>query len=323
MRADRLIAIMLLLEARGRMTTQQLAEALEVSRRTILRDVDALSVAGVPLYTEGGHGGGVALDEQYRVSLTGLMESEVRALFVSQNTKLLGEVGMGQAAESTLLKLFAALPTVHRQSVDDIRQRIYIDPHWWWQDSTPLPFLTELQDAVYGDWRIEITYQHHSGEVVKRVVEPYSLVAKMSVWYLIARRDNEMRTYRVSRIRSLTLLDERFERDPDFDLANYWTGHVQGFRRGLVQYQFTLRLPEHRLSFIEWYFPGRSRVITPPDNGYFVAQFETETLELARMFVLGLGTDAEVVEPQELRASVVAQAREIAGQDKSKRVKLL
>ncbi len=312
MRADRLIALMLLLEVRGRMTTQQLADALEVSRRTILRDVDALSSAGVPLYTEGGHGGGVALDEQYRVSLTGLMESEVRALFVSQNAALLNEVGMGQATESTLLKLFAALPHTHRQSVDYIRQRIYIDPHWWWQEQQPLPFLDALQQAVYEDHRIRVTYQHHNGTVVERLLSPYSLVAKMSVWYLIAKRDGALRTYRVSRIRAVEVLDDCFERDADFDLTTYWTTHVQQFRRGLVQYRFTLRLPEPRLSFIEWYFPGRSHVITPPDDtGYFTTQFETETPELARMFVLGLGTDAEVVAPSELHESVVAVAQEI------------
>src|SRR3982751_115398 len=111
MRADRLLSLVMLLQTRGKMTTQNLAEEMAVSRRTILRDIDALSVAGIPVYTDGGHGGGVALDENYRVTLTGLKESEIRSLFISNNNQLLKDVGLGDAAESSLLKLSAALPS--------------------------------------------------------------------------------------------------------------------------------------------------------------------------------------------------------------------
>src|SRR5512145_2028347 len=140
MRADRLITLIMRLQTRGKVTAQTLAAELGVSRRTILRDVEALSAAGIPIYTEGGHGGGIALDENYRLSLTGLKESEVHSLFISGNNQLLNDIGLGEAAENTLLKLFAALPALHRPSVDHIRQRIHIDPLWWWQDAEPLPF---------------------------------------------------------------------------------------------------------------------------------------------------------------------------------------
>ncbi|MCB0117028.1 MAG: HTH domain-containing protein, partial [Caldilineaceae bacterium] len=132
MRADRLLAIVMLLQRRGKMTAAELADELEVSRRTILRDVEALSISGVPLYAEGGHGGGIALDEDYQTTLTGLSKAEVRALFVTGNRALLAEVGLGDAAIQMQRKLSAALPAQHQPVADHIQQRIYIDPLWWW-----------------------------------------------------------------------------------------------------------------------------------------------------------------------------------------------
>ena len=131
MRADRLLTLVLLLQTRGRQTAQTLAAELGVSRRTILRDVEALSLAGIPVYAEGGHGGGIALDERYRTTLTGLGESEIRSLFIASNTSLLADVGLAEAAERSLLKLTASLPERYQPSVEHIRQRIYIDPVWW------------------------------------------------------------------------------------------------------------------------------------------------------------------------------------------------
>src|SRR5262249_3765134 len=138
MRADRLLSIIMLLQARGKMTAQVLAEELNVSGRTILRDVEALSMAGVPVYAQGGHDGGIALDENYRTTLTGLTDAEVRTLFITSNTRLLHDIGLGEAAQSTQRKLSAALP-IHRQSaVEQVRQRIYLDPVWWWHDQGPV-----------------------------------------------------------------------------------------------------------------------------------------------------------------------------------------
>ncbi len=315
MRADRLLALMMLLQRRGKMTTQALAEALEVSRRTILRDVEALSTAGIPLYTEGGHGGGVALDENYRLSLNGLKEAEVRALFVANSSRLLRDVGLGEAAESTQPKLFAALPMLHQQAVEHIRQRIYIDPLWWWHDDQPLPFWKDLQQAVYEDRCIRVVYEHYDGEVVDRELEPYSLAAKASMWYLIAMRDGELRTYRVARIHSVTMLDTYFHRRDDFDLVTYWTTHAQEFVASLMQYTFTLAIDSHRLSFAKWYTPGRSEILQPPDaDGWTTVRFQVESIDLARMFIFGLGPHAYVVEPAELHDSIVEFASKLLEQ---------
>jgi predicted DNA-binding transcriptional regulator YafY len=310
MRADRLLALVMLLQTRGKMTTQALAEEMGVSRRTILRDIDALSVSGIPVYADGGHGGGVALDENYRVTLTGLKESEIRSLFISNNNQLLQDVGLGEAAESSLLKLSAALPTAHQPSVDFIRQRIHIDPLWWWHDSQPLPFWDDLQKAVYEDSCIRVVYENYDGTISERILEPYSLVAKSSLWYLIAKRDGKFRTYRVSRIHHVSLLNEPFLRDSDFDLASHWQAHLQEFTEALAEYSFKLRMHERRLIFVKWLIPGRVRVIEPADKtGWLTIQVQTESVELAKMLVFGLGKDAIVLEPVELCEAVIETAR--------------
>ena len=155
MRADRLLSIILLLQTRGKMTAKALAEELEVSRRTILRDINALSFSGVPVYSEGGHGGGFSLVEEYRTTLTGLNTMEVQSLFVSSNNEALRDVGLGDAGERLLLKLLAALPKTHHSTADHIRQRLMIDPTWWWHEITISPFWEEIQRAVYEDRMIK------------------------------------------------------------------------------------------------------------------------------------------------------------------------
>ncbi len=313
MRADRLLSIILLLQRQGKMTSQALADQLGVSRRTILRDLDALSTANVPVYSDGGHGGGVALDENYRTTLTGLAEAEIRALFIGSSSGLLDQLGLGEAAERTQLKLFAALPKPHQPSVDHIRQRIYIDPLWWWHESETLPFWEDLQRAVYEDWRLRVVYENYDGQVAERELEPYSLVAKSGLWYLIARREGELRTYRVSRFHNIGLLSDHFRRVADFDLATYWQEHVQEFAANLSEYGFTLRVHERRLNFMRWLAPGRCEILATKGE-WVTAHFHYETIELAKMLVFGLGTDAEVIEPSELRQAVVDGAREMLAQ---------
>jgi predicted DNA-binding transcriptional regulator YafY len=310
MRADRLLSIMLILQAQGKTTTQALAEALEVSRRTILRDIEALSIAGVPVYAEAGHGGGVSLDEHYRVSLTGLKEAEVRALFVSSRPGPLRDVGLGQAAEATLLKLFAALPALHRKEAERMRQRIHLDPAWWWQRGDALPYLETLKAAVFDDCHIQVRYERGDGEVNERILEPYSLVAKASVWYLVARRNSELRTYRVSRFVAVDVLDTHFERDEAFDLAEYWHTHTSAFVADMPYFAFTLRVSAVRLQFLRLYTSERYTIRdTTPEDAMLTVDVRLSSLEEARMLVLGLGTDAEIIEPDSLREAVLLQAQ--------------
>ncbi len=314
MRADRLLAIVMLLQRRGKLTAAELADELEVSRRTILRDVEALSISGVPLYAEGGHGGGILLDEDYQTTLTGLTETEVRALFVTGNRALLAEVGLGEAAVQMQRKLSAALPAHHQSAVDHIQQRIYIDPLWWWHDAQPFAQWAELQKAVYEDWRIHVVYENYQQQSAERTLEPYSLVAKSSHWYLVAKRDGEFRTYRVSRLRSLQIVDERFVRDADFDLVRYWHEHLDDFVSAFSEYEFVLRVHPNRVSFVQWLTPGRHFEVEVDAEGWHVLRIQMESDALAQMLVFGLGSEGEVLSPAELRERVAVSCRQVLAQ---------
>lgn len=304
MRADRLVSLMMLLQTRGKMTTQALAEELEVSRRTILRDVDALSYAGIPIYAEGGHGGGVSLDKNYRVKLTGLNEAEVQALILSTNASLLADIGLEDAAEGSLLKLLTALPSLHEQAARHIQNRIYIDPIWWWRSAHSLTYLSVLQQAVYEDRPIAVTYLKHNGDEIHRTIEPYGLVAKAGIWYLIAAHDGQYRSYRASRITQVTVKDDSFSRDSSFDLATYWQTSVDEFMAQRTLYSFTLRIADDMMYFVKWYAPGTYEVIETADDGWSTVRFQVENMELAAMFVFGLGTQATVLEPRALRETI-------------------
>jgi predicted DNA-binding transcriptional regulator YafY len=312
MRADRLLTLTLLLQTRGKMTAQTLAEELGVSRRTILRDIEALSFSGIPVYSEGGHGGGIALDEQYRTTLTGLNTLEVQSLFVANNNRALRDVGLGEAAEGLLLKLLAALPHMHHATAEHIRQRLMIDPTWWWHDTTTPPFWGDLQRAVYEDRLIETTYENFDGALVERVLAPYSLICKSSMWYLLAERDKNLRTYRVARFRSVRLLAQSFSRRPDFDLPTYWHTHLQSFVSAFSEYCCTLRVHPHRVTFIKRLMPGRWELVTAGDDeGWVTMRLMLDSEVLAKMLVFGLAGFVEVIAPSDLEAAVLAQAHEL------------
>jgi len=312
MRADRLLSIMLILQAQGKTTTHALAEKLEVSRRTILRDIDALSIAGVPVHADAGHGGGVYLDEHYRISLTGLNEAEVRALFVASQPGPLKDVGLGQAGEDILLKLFAALPSLHRQEAERMQQRILLDPASWWHQSETPPHLETLKAAVFDDCCVQVRYERSDGQVVERMLEPYSLVAKASVWYVIALRDGELRTYRASRFMSVNRLNKHFERDETFDLVKYWHTTVNEFIANMPSFAFTLRLASTRIRLLRLYAEGAYSIRDiSPDETMLTVDVWLSSEEEAKMLVLGLGTDAEIISPDALRDAVLLQARQM------------
>jgi predicted DNA-binding transcriptional regulator YafY len=318
MRADRLLALMMLLQTRGKLTAKVLAEELGVSRRTILRDVEALSFAGVPIYSEGGHGGGIALDDHYRTRLTGLHTSEVQALFVANNPAVLRDVGLNDAAEQLLLKLLASLPTVHTLTVDHIRQRLMIDAMWWWHDEKMPSFWEDLQRAVYEDYVIKAVYERYEGDVVERILEPYSLVNKSSHWYLVAQREGEFRTYRVTRFRDVQLLDQHFTRRADFDLQQYWYAHLQEFIDSFSEYHCTLRVHPDRITFVKWLMPGRWKVDAKNEDVWVTVHLKMDSPLLAKMLVFGLGTFAEVIAPAELAEAVFSDAQELVHRLSSK-----
>lgn len=307
MRADRLLQIMLLLQNRGKMTASTLAEELEVSKRTILRDVDALSFSGVPIYAEGGHHGGISLDENYRVRLNGLKEDEVQALIVSSNAALLADIGLEDAAEQSLLKLLTALPSLYEQSAKRFQNRIYIDPVAWWHGEQTRTHLNTIQAAVYDNHVIEIDYQRHDGTYLHRIVQPYGLVAKASVWYLIAAHDENFRSYRISRISQVKILDKTFLRDTDFNLETYWRESTRNFLENVPVFSFTLAIHPDMVDMATWYSPGYSEAHGQTDKGWHIREYHVDSLELAAMFVVGLGRQTIVIAPDELKDKIKAK----------------
>ena len=323
MRADRLIALALLLQARGRMTAEDLAERLEVSVRTVYRDLDALSAAGVPVYADRGPHGGIALPDGYRVDLTALNPHEASALFLSAVPGRLADLGVGQVLEGALRKLSAALPPDTRQHAERARQRVHVDPRGWFGTAEPVPHLHTIQDALSQDRRLLLHYVRPTGAAVSRLVDPLGLVVKVSVWYLVASlvEADELRVFRVSRLREVTISDEPAQRPPGFDLPTYWDDWCAHFGRTLPQYPVTLRvapdfLPElHR----RLWRVGQSDVprdaaglSAGADGWVTLPPVDMEHFEQALEGVLSAGSQVEVVDPPALRQAVAEHAGALA-----------
>jgi predicted DNA-binding transcriptional regulator YafY len=313
MRADRLLSILLLLQVQRSMTARELAERLEVSERTIHRDMDALGAAGIPVVAERGAGGGWRLLEEYRTNLTGLNAAETQALFLSQSPRLLADLGLGKAADAALIKLLAALPAIARRGAEYASQRIYIDIGGWRQSADDVSLLPTIQAAVWQERKLQLVYGRGDGTIVERLVDPLGLVAKGSLWYLIAAVGGDMRTYRVSRVQGATITEEPCERPVDFDLAAYWEQSSAQFKANLPRYPALLRvdpaiLPrmrsESRYARIEHADP-------PGDDGWVQLHMRFEVEHSACEYVLSYGTQIEVLEPPELRDLVVRSAEAI------------
>lgn len=319
MRADRLLSLMLLLQANKRMTAISLAQYLEVSERTIYRDIDALSNAGIPIYTQSGTNGGIFIDENYRVSLTGLSKSEIQSLFVTGATAPLRDLGLERPREGSLLKLLAALPSIHRHEAERMRERIYIDASGWFDWNTGTHHLPLLQDALWHDRAIEMSYQRLDGHISRRIVEPYALVAKSNVWYLVARQVNgSFRTFRTSRIQEASLTDTCFERDASFKLLEYWHENATVFRQKfqhdeeVAPLEVMLRIPEG----LAWYFVADSdndvqRLTDPDEQGWLSLRIIFASHFLAEIRILGLGDRVQVLSPPELRQKLRQHAESV------------
>ena len=309
MRADRLLSLMMLLQARGRMTAKELARELEVSRRTIYRDIDALCVAGVPIYSEAGRGGGYGLLDSYRTSLTGLTESEVRALFSMSIPESLTELGLGRELKAALLKLAAALPDARRQDEERSRTRVYLDASPWSQDTGPTPHLQTVYQAVWGDRRLVITFRLPFAEVeLEHLVSPYGLVSKAGVWYLVYERYG-IRVQRVADLLDARMSSEVFDRPDDFDLTSFWMDWRANRRDTSARYRATVRVSRELVPRLRHVFGAAvddqiaaSELPDSWDWATLILPFWS--LESARERILGFGGAIEVVEPVALRKSV-------------------
>jgi predicted DNA-binding transcriptional regulator YafY len=321
-RASRLLAIMSLLQVRGRVSAQQLADELEVSLRTVYRDIEALSAAGVPVYGVRGRAGGFALLSGYRPGFTGLtalIGDEADALFLTGLPGPAAELGLGSVLATTEVKLLAALPPLLRERASRIRDRFHLDAPGWLRGPEAPPALTAIADAVWAERRLRVRYERTGGVVVDRVLDPLGIVLKAGTWYVVALADgsSSARTYRVSRVRDVTTLDETFERPVGFDLRAHWEAYQRDYTERVYRERATVRLsPAGReLLFLVGPIAARAAraAMSPPDgDGWATTTVPIESVRHGLHALLQLGADVEVLDPPALREQIAMAARGLA-----------
>ncbi len=313
MRADRLLSILLLLQVHRRLTARELAQRLEVSERTIHRDMEALSAAGVPVVAERGKGGGWFLLEAYQTNLTGLSPAEIQALFLPTSTHLLADLGLHKASEQALIKLLAALPSLYRRNAEFVRQRLHVDATGWHPREEDVSSFPTLQEAIWQERQLHLTYQRSDGVGVERLVAPLGLVAKGSVWYLVGAVEGEVRTYRVSRIQDAKVTDQPCDHPQDFNLAEYWERSSAQFKANLPRYSIIVRVAP--AIFPRLRYAGRfariEQVDAPEADGWLKVHIQFDLEQEACEYVLSFGAQIEVVEPHELREQVIQLAKSV------------
>jgi predicted DNA-binding transcriptional regulator YafY len=315
MRASRLVSLLLLLQARGGMTAADLARELEVSVRTIHRDVEALGAAGVPIFAERGPHGGIRLVDGYRTRLTGMTTEEADALFLSGLPGPAAELGLGTVVAAARLKVLAALPTELRGRASRLLERFHLDAAGWFRAGESVPHLAAIAQCVWDGQRLELDYQRSSDTIVTRTLDPLGLVLKAGVWYLVGSNDGQIRTYRVSRARGIERLQERAVRPPGFDLATYWSESITAYEREQPRIEVTLRVLRTSTRWLEDVIdaPVLASAVELADPDPDSWRRIRVTLEWPREVagrLLALGGTIEVLGPPELRAEIAALAAE-------------
>lgn len=314
MRAERLLSILLLLQTNRRMTTRELAERLEVSPRTIHRDMDALSGAGVPVVGYPGQGGGWELLEPYRTDLTGLTPEESQTILLDSLPPSLAELGLDAAARSARIKLMAALPDSTRDAVDYTRQRLYIDPTGWSRQNDETPeMLPAIQEAVWSNRMLQITYRRADGKVVERVVNPLGLVVKGQNWYLVGAVDEGYRTYRISRVTDARVEDIPAERPAGFDLREFWVQSTSEFQTRLPSYSVGLEVSPDLLNRARFGF-GFARVEhfgETGEDGWTPLRIDFGVADEAIGFLLRFPDDVRNIDPPEVLTDALSRAHRL------------
>ncbi len=301
MRADRLLSIVLLLQSRGRQSARQLAAELDVSVRTVYRDMLALGTVGIPVF---GDSTGYQLVDGYRTQLTGLTGDEARGLVLAGLPGAAADLGLADVVAAAQLKLAAALPEALRERVTRMRQRFHLDTPGWYHDGDSCDYLAVVADAVWRQRVISVQYENWT-RVVNRRLEPYGLVLKAGKWYLVAHAGSGVRTFRVSQIRELSVLPDQFDWPAGFDLAAYWSEHIVEFRARLYRGEALVRLSPALLDRLP-HLMGRAVADAaaagqPQPDGWVLARVPIESDSHAEAELLRLGAQVEVLEPASLR----------------------
>lgn len=312
MRASRLLSILTTLQARGRVTAGELAEECEVSLRTIYRDIDALSAAGIPVYSERGSEGGYRLLDGYRTQLNGLSAKEAEALFMMGFSGLAADLGLGSVMMAAQNKLLSAVPQHLRAGAEQMRARFHLDAPAWFKEPELPAHLPLVAGAVWDQHPIQIRYRSWRSENV-RVVEPLGLVLKGGAWYLVGQVGADARTYKISRILDLTVLNHGFERPADFDLETYWRAGTQRVEAELYPNRATVRLSPWGVRMLgvltSPHVQSETRIEPDADaEGWRVAVTPVGSIRQACVELLRFGVEIEVLDPPELRAKMAELA---------------
>ena len=318
MRASRLLSILLTLSVRGQASAKELAAELEVSLRTIYRDVDALSAAGVPVYATRGRSGGFRLLDGYRTRLTGMTGDEADALFLAGVPAAAADLGLGSVLAATQLKLLAALPPELRARAARIRERFYLDAPGWLRETDAPPYLAAIAEAVWTARRVDVRYERANREIGTRVLDPLGLVLKAGTWYLVASPQppdgRGARTYRVSRIHAAALRDEPVERPTDFELEAFWADYQRGYERRVYRDSALVRLSPTGRELLFLVGPiaarrARSAMSAADAHGWATTRVPIESVRHGHHALMQLGEHVEVLEPAELRDLIAESAR--------------
>lgn len=310
MRADRLLAILLLLQRGEQMTAGELARRLEVSERTIYRDLEALGAAGVPVYAEPGRGGGIRMLEGYRTDLSGLSLGEAELVPLLGLSDVFAAVGIGSLRQ-TEEKLLGVLPEGQRLRAEQSRRRMYVDLARWWDHAEPVPHLGAIVEAVFAGRRLRISYRRgEDAKQVRRTLDPFGLVVQGGTWYLVARaRKKDVRIYRISRVLDAQVLDEHHEVPDDFDLATFWASRKEEFHMTREGYAVVVRARGRALRTLA---REHGFGIDDEEAGWTTVELSFGTRSMARERLLGLGAGVEVVAPDDLRQDMARTVAALA-----------
>jgi predicted DNA-binding transcriptional regulator YafY len=311
MKSSRLLSMLLLLQSAERRSARELAVALEVSERTVYRDVDALSASGVPVYTERGVYGGIALAAGYRKALTQFGEDEIRALFISGSNPL-GDLGLGVGRERALEKLSGAMNDAQRKAAAKTRDRIHLDQRRWNQADQPQLHLAALRRAVWDDRRVRLRYRDRASNTTERTVDPLGLVAKAGIWYLVARADGAYRTFRAERILGVTVLNEPFARPANFDLDAYWRNWTSSVESSAQRFEVLLAVRPSDVELVSRYWDVQLVPRSPAnDADTAVVRVVFPAQDAALHQLVAWGDVVRILEPLAIRDELVARARAI------------
>ena len=315
MRASRLLSILILLQLRTRLTAEALAGEFGVSVRTIYRDVEALSAAGVPVYADRGPGGGFRLVDGYRTRLTGLAGDEAEAMLMIGLPEQARDLGFGDAAARARNKLLAALPKAGSDEARRIAGRFHLDTVDWYRSARPVPHLTALARAVLDRRRVRMTYESWTA-TRDWTVEPLGLVLKAGHWYLVAHGAGKHRIFSVADVQACTVREETFDEPAGFDLPAWWTRQTREFEARLRPGVAKLRaspLGLRRLRLLGAFAAEAVAAAGPPDaDGWCAVDLPLETVDAAAPMLLGIGPEIDVFEPEALRTAIGSLARAVA-----------